>query len=77
MNPGQWLLHPVASWNRWRSDRLQQGLNTLKYRYQIFRALLEDNYRAMTLLTGIGAKLRTGGATAPLLADRINGLTRV
>ena len=77
MNPGQWLLHPVASWNRWRSDQLQQGLNTLKYRYQIFRALLEDNYRAMTLLTGIGAKFRTGAATAPLLADQINGLIRV
>ncbi|MHB8790906.1 MAG: PEP/pyruvate-binding domain-containing protein [Desulfobulbaceae bacterium] len=77
MKPGQWLLHPLASWNRWRNDRLQQGLQVLKYRYQIFRALLEDNYRGMTLLTEIGAKLRTGEAASPLLADLVNGLTRV
>lgn len=76
MNPGQWLLHPMASWNRWRSDRLQQGLQALKYRYQIFRALLEDNYRAITLLTEIGAKLRTGTATAAL-GDQVPALIRV
>jgi pyruvate,water dikinase len=76
MNPGEWLLHPLASWSRWRGDRLQQGLQILKYRYHIFRALLEDNYRAISLLAEIGAKLRTGPAT-DALAGQVNALIRV
>jgi len=69
-----WLLHPISSLKRWHSSRLQQGLEILKYRYQIFRALLEDNHRAITLLTEIAAKLRSG-TLSPNLGDKVSDLT--
>ena len=76
MSIDRWLLHPVLSWKKWHNTRLQQGLEILKYRYQIFRALLEDNHRAITLLTEIGAKLR-GGNLALNLTDKVSDLNDV
>ena len=75
MNAVNWLRRPLASWHRWRRERLQQGLKVLKYRYQIFRSLLEDNHQALTLLTEIGAKLRTGSTAE--LGDKAAALSRV
>lgn len=75
MNFGRWLRHPLASLRSWQRDRERQGLLILRYRYQIFRALLEDNHRALTLLTEIGAKLRTGSLAG--LAERAVALVRV
>ncbi|MGW8161652.1 MAG: PEP/pyruvate-binding domain-containing protein [Desulfobulbales bacterium] len=76
MSIDRWLLHPVSSWRKWHNTRLQQGLEILKYRYQIFRALLEDNHRAITLLTEIGAKLRSGTLSLNL-SDKVSELNNV
>ena len=54
----QWLLHPLATWQIEKKKRTASALHHLQSRYHTFRALLEDNNRAVTLLTDLGVKLR-------------------
>lgn len=76
MNVLHWLSHPVSAWRKWRDDRLKSGLRVLKYRYQIFRALLEDNHLAISLMTEIGARLRSGSITTGTV-EKVSRLTGV
>ncbi|GAB4334027.1 MAG: PEP/pyruvate-binding domain-containing protein [Desulfobulbaceae bacterium] len=76
MSFARWLRHPLASLREWNEERMRRGLAALKYRYQIFRALLEDNHHAISLLTEVGAKLRAG-RLSPSLAEKAMELTRV
>lgn len=54
----QWLLHPLETWQLQNEKRTTEQLHHLKSRYHTFRSLLEDNNRAVTLLTELGTKLR-------------------
>ena len=54
----QWLLHPLAAWQTQKKNRTAEALRSLRGRYHTFRALLEDNNRAVSLLTDLGMKLR-------------------
>jgi pyruvate,water dikinase len=54
----QWLLHPLASWHAVKQREATESLHYLQSRYHTFRALLEDNNRAVFLLTDLGMKLR-------------------
>jgi len=54
----QWLFHPLATWQIEKKRRTADALHHLQSRYHTFRALLEDNNRAVTLLTDLGVKLR-------------------
>ena len=54
----QWLLHPLAAWQIEKKKRSAEALHHLQSRYHTFRALLEDNNRAVSLLTDLGMKLR-------------------
>jgi pyruvate,water dikinase len=54
----QWLFHPLATWQMQQEKRRVEALHFLKSRYHTFRALLEDNNRAVTLLTDLGVRLR-------------------
>ena len=53
-----WLLHPLATWQSHSKQRTIAALHSLQSRYHTFRALLEDNNRAVSLLTDLGMKLR-------------------
>ena len=54
----QWLLHPLATWQNQKEKRRTEVLRYLQARYHTFRALQDDNNRAVSLLTDIGVKLR-------------------
>jgi len=54
----QWLLHPRATWQTQKEKRKTAALHFLQSRYHTFRALLDDNNRAVSLLTDLGMKLR-------------------
>ena len=54
----QWLFHPLSTWQTEKKKRSAEALRHLQGRYHTFRALLEDNNRAVTLLTDLGMKLR-------------------
>jgi len=54
----QWLFHPLAAWQTEKKKRSAGALRHLQRRYHTFRALLEDNNRAVSLLTDLGMKLR-------------------
>ncbi len=54
----QWLLHPLAAWQIQKKKHAAEALDQLRGRYHTFRALLEDNNRAVSLLTDLGMKLR-------------------
>jgi pyruvate,water dikinase len=54
----QWLFHPLATWQIEKKKRTADALHHLQSRYHTFRALLEDNNRAVSLLTDLGVKLR-------------------
>ncbi len=53
-----WLLHPLETWQNQSRQRTAEALHYLQARYHTFRALLEDNNRAVSLLTDLGMKLR-------------------
>lgn len=54
----QWLVNPLEAWQNQKRKRATEALHHLKSRYHTFRALLEDNNRAVSLLTDLGMKLR-------------------
>ena len=57
-----WLFHPLLTWQAQKKKRTIEALQHLQVRYHTFRALLEDNNRAVSLLTDIGVKLRNASA---------------
>jgi pyruvate,water dikinase len=54
----QWLFHPLETWQLQNERQTAAALQHLKSRYHTFRSLLEDNSRAVTLLTDLSTKLR-------------------
>jgi len=54
----QWLFHPLATWQTEKKKRRAEALHYLQSRYHTFRALLNDNNRAVSLLTDLGLRLR-------------------
>jgi pyruvate,water dikinase len=54
----QWLFHPLATWQDHKEKRRIAALHFLQSRYHTFRALLDDNNRAVSLLTDLGIRLR-------------------
>ncbi len=56
---GHWLVHPVQSFHRLQEERRSSQLAMLRSRYQVFRAFLDDNHRAVELITELGGALRS------------------
>jgi len=54
----QWLFHPFTTWETQKKKRRAEALHYLQSRYHTFRALLDDNNRAVSLLTDLGLRLR-------------------
>jgi len=83
-----WLFHPLASLRELQQQKRNAQLTRLRARYQVFRTLLDDNHRAVELITELGASLRSPvfwpgvltGATHELLAvtaDLVEKLERL
>lgn len=73
----EWLQHPLASWRHLQAARRTGQLAVLRTRYQVFRALLDDNYRAVTLLTELGIGLRSPNFWPGALAGELKELLEV
>ncbi|HSH13737.1 MAG TPA: PEP/pyruvate-binding domain-containing protein, partial [Desulfurivibrionaceae bacterium] len=71
------LRHPLASWRTFQQERRNEQLALLRSRYQIFRALLDDNHRAMELLTELGIALRSPIVWPQAMADGLRELLEV
>lgn len=73
----QWIFHPLAAWKELRKQRAAAALHRLQSRYHTFRALLEDNNRAVSLLTDLGIKLRNASLDQNVkeLADQLIDVT--
>lgn len=54
-----WLLHPLRTLRHFQAQQKADQLQRLRSRYQVFRALLDDNHRAVELLTELGSALRS------------------
>jgi len=54
-----WLRNPLDIFKQYRAKQRSEQLGRLRARYQIFRALLDDNHRAVELLTDLSAALRS------------------
>ena len=54
-----WLMHPLTALRELQQQRRGAQLARLRARYQVFRTLLDDNYRAVELITELGASLRS------------------
>lgn len=72
-----WLQHPLASWRQRQAARRAGQLSLLRARYQVFRALLDDNYRAVALLTELGIALRSPNFWPGALAGELKELLEV
>jgi len=55
----EWLFHPLATLRGLQQQRRNEQLARLRARYQVFRILLDDNHRAVELITELGASLRS------------------
>lgn len=71
---GGWLKRQIAGWRETRRQRQMASLDLLRERYQIFRALLDDNFRAVAAITEIGVRLKPGVRPDPALARDVTGL---
>ncbi len=72
-----WLLHPVKTFQRMESERRSAALTVLRGRYQIFRALLDDNHRAVELITELGGSLRSPVIWPRALRQKVQQLLEV
>ena len=64
----QWLLHPLTTWQSHKEKRRTEALRYLQGRYHTFRALQDDNNRAVSLLTDLGVRLRNAGIDRQVMA---------
>jgi pyruvate,water dikinase len=72
-----WLRHPLASWRTFQQERRNEQLALLRSRYQVFRALLDDNHRAMELLTDLGIALRSPNVWPMAIVGELKELLEV
>jgi pyruvate,water dikinase len=54
-----WFRHPLATFRELQQQKRNTQLARLRARYQVFRTLLDDNHRAVELITELGASLRS------------------
>ncbi len=54
-----WVIHPVQSLRSLQEQKRKAQLARLRSRYQVFRTLLDDNHRAVELITEAGSSLRS------------------
>ncbi|MBU4260847.1 MAG: pyruvate, phosphate dikinase [Proteobacteria bacterium] len=55
----EWFFHPLATLRELQQQKRNEQLARLRARYQVFRILLDDNHRAVELITELGASLRS------------------
>ncbi len=72
-----WLFHPVQSLRKLQEQRRKAQLARLRSRYQVFRTLLDDNHRAVELITEAGSSLRSPVFWPEALRRIINELLKV
>jgi len=73
----QWLFHPLASLRELQQQKRNAQLSRLRARYQVFRILLDDNHRAVELITELGASLRSPVFWPGVLTGAIHELLQV
>jgi len=69
-----WLERRIALWREGRKRRQTTSVQTLKARYHTFRALLDDNSKAILLITEIDRQLRSASVPGPELGRQIAAL---
>ncbi len=72
-----WLFHPIQSFKQSREERQAAQLGRLRSRYQVFRILLDDNHRAVELVTELGTSLRSPVFWPRALSRGVNELLEV
>lgn len=72
-----WLFHPLSSLRELQQQRRNAQLARLRARYQVFRTLLDDNHRAVELITELGASLRSPVVWPGALTGAIHELLAV
>lgn len=73
----QWVKDKIHQWHAAKTIQSQKHLSLLKARYQIFRAILQLNGRAIELITELDMRIRESGASYEGIADRIHELLSV
>ncbi|MEW6518442.1 MAG: PEP/pyruvate-binding domain-containing protein [Thermodesulfobacteriota bacterium] len=73
----EWLFHPLTSLRGLQQQRRNEQLARLRARYQVFRILLDDNHRAVELITELGASLRSPVYWPGVLTGAIHELLAV
>ena len=73
----EWLLHPLTSLRELQQQRRNEQLSRLRARYQVFRILLDDNHRAVELITELGVSLRSPVFWPAVLTSGIHELLAV
>jgi len=59
LSPRDWIFHPLSSLRQYQQQQKADQLQKLRARYQVFRALLDNNHRSVELLTELGSALRS------------------
>jgi len=73
----EWLFHPLTALRGLQQQRRNEQLARLRARYQVFRILLDDNHRAVELITELGASLRSPVFWPGVLTGAIHELLAV
>ncbi|MBU0676016.1 MAG: pyruvate, phosphate dikinase [Proteobacteria bacterium] len=73
----EWLSQPLATWRLFQDERRAEQLSMLRARYQVFRALLDDNHRAVELLTELGIALRSSNFWSGAMAGGLQEVLEV
>ena len=72
-----WILHPITSLRSYQQQKRTEQLSRLRARYQVFRALLDDNHHAVEILTELGPSLRSQLIWSRTLSHRVEELLSV
>lgn len=73
----QWVKNKIHQWHTAKTNQAQEHLSLLKARYQLFRAILQLNGRAIELITELDMRLREADASYEDIAARIDELLSV
>lgn len=73
----QWVKNKINQWYTAQTNKAQAYLSLLKARYQLFRAILQLNGRAIELITELDMRLRENDALYEDITDKIDELLSV
>jgi len=73
----QWVKNQISKWHAAKTRQAQEQVALLKARYQIFRAILQLNGRAIELITELDMRLRETEVSYEDMASRIEELLSV